>query len=159
MSKPGENKILLRTILLTALFFTVSGYTANAASINYKMLTDQTCSWETRGELLPDDAVGADREVGRCQIKIETARLVGYKGTRRDLMERGGILSKSVAQRILRRCATALKSTDTHRILFCYNAGPSARYRNKATAWHYANEVSRAYQFAISKNGIMLARR
>ena len=48
------------------------------AAVNLPELRDVICEhWETRGGAEPDEAVGADGELGRCQVKAESARLAG----------------------------------------------------------------------------------
>ena len=142
----------MKTLLLLSVALLLTTAANSKSRINLTLLPDIICDrTETLGESNPDDAVGLAREVGRCQIQLPSARLVGYNGTRRDLMTPGGRLSKQVARKILGRCAKLFGYYDVHRVAFCYNGGPSRRYRRKSISWMYANYVNREYQFHLTR--------
>ena len=65
--------------LATALIVGLSGWSSGASAVDLSVLRDTICEYETRGERIPDEAVGASGELGRCQIKIGTARQVGFQ--------------------------------------------------------------------------------
>lgn len=117
--------------------------------VDLTVLRDTICEWETRGEKYPNDAVGADGELGQCQIKVDTARWAGYRGSNRGLLQPGGEVNRAVALAIITKCANQLETNDPHRIAYCYNGGRWKRLNPKSTAWGYANQVAIKYWWRI----------
>ncbi|KKM82469.1 hypothetical protein LCGC14_1319280 [marine sediment metagenome] len=103
-------------------------------------LTPIICAWETRGEADPDDAVGGDGELGRCQIKPPTARLLGYRGTNKALLS-NGLLNEYWADRMVKRCRAKWKTPSDYLIFYCYNAGLRSKANRSRKAVRYAKQL------------------
>ena len=100
---------------------TFSGSYASAAPlpVNLLVLRDTICDYETRGERFPDEAIGASGELGRCQIKIGTARQVGFVGHPALLFL--GDVSRHVAYAKLVACNR--KYVTVKGLAWCWNRG------------------------------------
>ncbi len=111
-------------------------------------LTETICQFETRGELNPDDAVGLDGELGRCQVKPGTARLVGYRGTNRALLS-DTQTNRRVADLIVWRCSKRYRSArlgphwpSAYLTAYCYHAGFRAPLNAKRRSRDYARNIA-----------------
>ena len=112
---------------------------------------DTTCEYETRGKTAADriDAIGGAKEAGYCQVKKTSAKDAGFITTNRELLTKDINFAASLA--VLNFCATKHKTQSLHRVAYCYNGGPWARYRSyKSSAWGYANEVKRLHDWRMA---------
>ena len=104
------------------------------------------CAMETLGTADPEDAVGANGELGRCQVKWWTARMLGYKGTRVALITNRG-LNEQWAFNVLADCRMRLPRAGVKRLAFCYTAGRYARpYGSDARKIAYSEKAARIYR-------------
>jgi len=114
-------KPILLSLALLALFG--FGLTASESpNMDLGVLRIVICNWETRGEAKPDEYVGHDGEVGYCAVRISTARLLGFKGTGKDLMNRQ--TNMRYAMKWIKRCYGRGNRTIA-KLARCYN-GPLA---------------------------------
>ena len=150
----GES--LLRNLPLLAIFLVLMAFSFTAyPSPRMDLLLDVICSYETRGEKDPDSYVGVAGEVGMCAVRISTARMVGFTGTGRDLMNRK--TNRMVAQDVLLHCARRVPNT-AYRLAICFNAGPWSPIRKS----FYAKQIAATYAYEWLRRhglGIKLAMR
>lgn len=133
-------KIKLSILLFLLLFsFPVFG-------ADLELIRDLICSWETRGipELQRDDAIGDSSEIGRCQIKPKTARLIGYRGTNQNLLSIGW-MNRIWALEYVRYCARR-RGNWAYAIAKCYNGGPNATTKS---SYRYARQIASDYAMII----------
>lgn len=104
------------------------------------LLRNVVCSYETRGEKDPDDAVGSSGELGACQILPGTARQVGYKGKNRDLFDH----QVNEYWALVKLAACARKYVTVRGLAWCYHRGLSAGRVNVHDP--YVVAVWRAYR-------------
>ena len=128
---------------------------------NLALLADRICYYETESvpERKKDSTPGADGEIGRCQIMLETARAAGYQGSEDALWLES--TNRAVARMILLRCQGS-GPFDPHRMAYCYHAGhkgtglyPAAHDWEEQKAqgfrWGYANRVALAYSYRMAR--------
>ena len=124
------------------------------ASPRLDLLLDVICYWETRNLDEPDEYVGIAAEVGRCAVRIGTARMVGFKGTGLDLMDRD--TNRMVAQDVLLHCLRR-KNDTAYALAQCYNFGPYSRIKRSEYARQIASDYAELYKRKFGP-GIRLAR-
>ena len=125
--------------LLPILYVAMCLMLLDAKAHDLEALTETICEWETRGvpEHLKDSTPGTSGEIGRCQIKYETARWLGYRGSRDGLAVRR--VNEYWALQYVALCHSPRRNT--RRVAFCYNAGHNARYRPS----RYARAINERY--------------
>ncbi len=121
--------------LLALLFW--AGTAQAHSDAEYRLLAEIICAWETRGEAEPDQAIGDAGELGRCQVKPTTARLLGVRFAALENPE----ASIQTAVAVLRWCASK-GWHGTYNGAHCYNAGPKARL---GSAHAYARQIASDY--------------
>lgn len=84
--------LVFRSVLLCCLLGSASLLgsieTSAAEPVDLIALRDAICAWETRGSKDPDAEVGTKSELGRCQIRLGTARGLGFIGHPAKLFDR-----------------------------------------------------------------------
>ena len=122
------------------------------AAVNLPELRDVICEhWETRGVAEPDEAVGADGELGRCQVKAESARLAGSEVKPSKLLgPDSAAANREAALLILQRCWIVKDARTPYELARCYNGGH--RY-GKTIAALYA-EHRRAAAWRVVQGGL-----
>lgn len=80
------------------------------------------CYYETRGHPDPTQALGQHGEIGLCQVRPETAELVGVAGDHTV-----PLVSARAAARWLARCINAQPSARVSQWALCYNEGVQGR--------------------------------
>ncbi len=156
----------MKTIILLGLSFILSAvitnptHTKSGADIDYYLLRDVICKYETQGIKYPDNAVSktrfrsTDRKIvggawGRCQIMLESAYTVGYSKRRSpgDLFKR--IVNKEFALKILHHCERRLIARNINPTVMglthCYGTGFIARNPRS----NYAKQVTLLYADAF----------
>jgi len=93
------------------------------------------------------DALGAAKEAGYCQVKKGSAAEAKFFTTNHKLLTKDVNFAASLA--VLAYCAKKHQTRNLHRISFCYNGGPRARYHRKHVSWGYANEVVRMHYYRM----------
>ena len=122
--------------------------------------TEVFCAWETRGEADPEKSCGKHGEQGRCQIKLETARSLGYTGTEKELRENRWVNEKWANELVL-RCNKRFKYPKLIKAAYCYNAGHNfTTYLARNTSREYAKKVAlfEAYRHLERQKRIQVAR-
>src|SRR3990167_6094968 len=115
------------------------------------VLRETICHWETRGEPRPYAALGADGEIGRCQIKPLSAVAFGARPADTELQLIAllvdlVVVPEPIADAIITRCAGRLRIPTAYRIAACFNGGPSAAKPAKGTRAHeYARQIAVNY--------------
>lgn len=148
------------------LFFVVLTVTATIATIataitdpkiNFKLLRDEICAFETQGIKNPDFAVGlivkqrGGLPWGRCQIKYWTAVKEGFSINRNpgDLFLEH--VSKEFSLKILKGCAKDIRRKGiiptVRRVSECYGAGT---IRRVPKSW-YSKSIRVRYSTALHK--------
>ncbi len=137
-------------------------HTKTKADLDFHLLRNVICKYETRNQLYPDFAVSRTRirkrdnkivggAWGRCQIMLETARLVGFSKKRSpgDLFKRS--INEEFALKILKRCEVLLRtkriSPNIWNISHCYGTG----FLEKEPKSQYAKHVTYLYANAFIK--------
>ena len=113
-------------------------------------LTPIICKFETRAERDPDDAVSRAHHpaLGRCQVKPDTARAVGYRGTNALLMT-DSTTNRRIADRIIWRCSKRYRAarvgprwTAAYLTAYCYHAGFRGVLNAKRRSRDYARNIA-----------------
>lgn len=131
----------MRPLLLILFLLSLSTHTALAVDLS--LLRHRICSWETRGERLPDEAIGPGQELGRCQIKPSSARVVLPGLPLLGLLTRIVLNPESVADLILSVCAQ--RRVNAFSIADCYHRGPRARGKPTGRDREYAKQIASDY--------------
>lgn len=133
----------MRLVLILLVALAVEG-TARANEIDLSLLRDTICDFETRGVRDRDlGEPGPAGEIGRCQVRVSTARQLGFKGHWTLLLLPG--FSEAWAMQKLRHC----NRRTIFALAFCYNAGRNARIDKDHAAWGYAYQVRQIYYRAV----------
>lgn len=129
-------------MVLFALALTISIQPANVSTTTYRTMTridvalKVICDlWETRNLNKPDEFIGPAGEVGRCAVRITTAKQRGFKGTGAELLPEK--VNRSVAEDVLIDCRRRGNRT-AYRLFICYNSGP----RSKSVRTQYAKQLA-----------------
>ena len=133
---------MVRILIVTAVLF--AGYAPQLAQAHdLDLLTEVICSYETRGESEPDAARGASDEVGACQVRPGTARLMGFHGS--DNLLANPRINRVIAKRYLHYCSRVLRTESITRLAHCYNGGPNLPYEGYGPARRYATAILKRY--------------
>ena len=84
---------------------------------------------------------GPAGEVGECAIRLSTARMLGFKGSRTELRK----YNRYWASEVIRDCWEKYRRT-VYKMAFCYNGGPRARVSRGHESHVYALEVQTMYR-------------
>lgn len=123
--------------------------TSTAHSLDAFAMLRDICKYESRGSRDPEDEISQKGAVGYCQIRVSTARWLGYRGKNWKLL-RNRDLNLFWANKVLNRCLARWHNTP-YRIAFCYHAGERAKVpklksdREKLKSHIYAVAVSARY--------------
>ena len=102
----------------------IIGAEARQVGVDWDVLA-VICHYETRGEASKTHAVGDDGgSLGICQVKVQTAREMGYTGPVEGLKD--PVTNIRYAARWLKHCV-GLGATSVRRQAECYNAGRLGR--------------------------------
>ena len=137
---------------------------APADEIDMPLLRDTICEFETRGlEDRDFSEPGPFGEIGRCQVRISTARELGFTGNWTLLMipHYNEVWAKAkldkCAKRIWRFDDDEGTRTEVFGLAFAYNAGCRAKISKDHAAWGYAYQVRARYYSALFNRQKMLA--
>ena len=113
--------ILLGLWIVGTSFATGSGsaLAAHPPPVDLALLRDVICAYETRGERRPEWAVGRAGELGVCQMRLGTARQIGYAGTPALLFDAD--VSRALAYTKLVMCARRYGTV--RGLAWCWNRG------------------------------------
>ena len=118
------------------------------------LLREVTCKHETRGETVPNAALGSGGEIGRCQIKPLSAVRYGGQSANAELSLIQLLIAlvlrpEPIAEEILRYCAARIKIPTAFKIAACYNGGPNAaRPLTDSDRYLYAKQIATDYAAA-----------
>lgn len=145
-------------VMVAIIFSGLFAPKAAAHSVNAWVLLTAICEWESRGSRDPEDEISSAGAVGYCQIRVTTARWLGFRGKNWKLL-----IDRDVnifwASKFLNKCLTRWHNTP-YRIAFCYHGGldrkvPASRAeRIKTKSHHYAIAVARRYRFAMERRRV-----
>ena len=149
VSMPQKGWIVVVVGLLMAL--AACAPSAHATErVDLVLLRDTICAHETRGSDDPDMELGDNGEIGRCQIRLSTARQYGFRGNWIIFLDSG--MNRQWALIVLRRVA----HRSCFATAFAYNAGPRARIDKDHESWAYAAAVCEKYTLAQYKRAKQL---
>ena len=119
---------------------------AQAAPLDMDLLRDVAVREQENnfGTGCPD---GEDGEIGCWQVKLGTARQVGFTGARWELR----LFNRAWASEILRRCARrhGWRAQPLTAIAQCYGGGLKAVVGKRGAKFGYAQQVSHRYYAAL----------
>ena len=131
-------------VILFLAFVLVACSSAQAAEIDLPLLRDTICDHETRGVKDRDlGEPGPFGEIGRCQIRVSTARQLGMTSHWSWLLIPA--FNEDMALRKLNHC----NRRTVFALAFCFNAGKQARIDKDHRAWGYAYQVRQNYYRAL----------
>lgn len=144
-------------ILATALMFLVASeaQAAIGRSIDHYLLLKVICRYESRGSVDPEDEISHAGAVGYCQVRIITAKWLGYRGKNVDLMTNRAV-NMLWGSKFLNKCLRKYGNR-VYRVAFCYHGGlwlrvPRDREKLlRLKSHHYAVAVAKRYQVARFK--------
>ena len=124
----------------------------------YHLLAETICAWETQGELDPQNAIGLAGEIGWCQMKPRTAKMIGVLVS--DLVHKDRERAVQAAIVKLKFCAKR-GWHGTYWGAHCYNGGPWAK---RGDAARYAKQIAilhapRRLHWLMERSRIRLAQR
>ena len=126
---------------------------APAHSLDGRLLLNVICEYESRGSKNPEEEISHAGAVGFCQVRVTTARWLGYRG-RFSVLLGDREVNMFWAWKMVLKCLRRWHSTP-YRIAFCYHAGVGARVprvrinREKLKSHWYAIQVARRYGIAL----------
>ena len=117
------------------------------ATVTYSLppyLLDAICKVETNHNISTINHYdGGSESLGICQVKVNTAKLVGFKGSRNDLMD--PYTNIDVAAKYLKKQILRYKG-DVNKAISAYNAG-----KYKTTNTLYVNKVIKEHKRLCAK--------
>ena len=148
-----ENRIIFWILFFIIFAFTLHifnpkhTYGHTKPQIDYSLLRDIICHWETRNlsERQKNDYVGTSGELGRCAIRPGTARWAGYRGSNINLISYP-LINRAWAKEVLVRVCAPRVTNTAFALARCYNGGPKAK--SKFSLW-YAKIIAAKYAHAF----------
>jgi hypothetical protein len=133
-------------ICFVSLWVSSSGFAAEPRPLNLLLLRDVICEKESLGAKNRDWAFNGYQDVGRCQIRWETAYSIGgFERDRSpgDLFQRD--TNERVAWNIIVRCFSRWKRPTPYLVGYCYHGG-LYRKVSKGNPWDaYAKDIQQRY--------------
>ena len=148
---------MIRTALLLAALLTLPALAWAPTQPNLALLREVTCTHETRGETIPNAALGAGGEIGRCQIKPLSAVRYGGQTANTELaliqlLAALILRPEPIAEEILRYCSTRIKIPTAFKVAACYSGGPNATHPlADSNRYLYAKQIAADYAAAALK--------
>ena len=150
---------MIRSLLLAALL-AMPALAWAPTQPDLALLREVTCKHETRGETIPNAALGSGGEIGRCQIKPLSAVRYGGQSSNTELALIQLLVAlvlrpEPIAEEILRYCAARIKIPTAFKVAACYNGGPNAAHPlSESDRYLYAKQIAADYAAARLKQRV-----